>query len=245
MQARPSLFICGLAKNCEQSLLHNCGGLAQLHKNWDVSGVIIEGQSTDRTNAILKKYCENFFPKVSVEEVNPDASFTRYEKMAYLRNVCLDYAAQSKPEWICVLDMDMFGFIGLDSYFPQNDCETGFGLMPRKYVANWHPGNPIQWNNEKWVYYDLLSVEFLDGTRPHWVGDMEYPDTKNPIQKSSVCSVDAPMRTNSAFGGIAFYRFEKIRELQYEGSDCEHISFNKAAGGVFITDRIKTIYLPN
>jgi hypothetical protein len=168
----------------------------------------------------------------------------RYDRMASLRNSCLNYAKEQSPDWVCVIDMDMFGFFGLESYFPQNDCEAGFGLMPKRYVP-WHPGNPITSDGVEWVYYDILAVEFSDGTRPHWKGDKDYPDTKKPFTKATKSSVDHPMRVNSAFGGMAFYRFDKIKDLTYEGQDCEHIAFNKAAGGVSITDKFGTIYLPN
>ena len=243
VKKNPKLFFCGLARNCENSLLVNIQSMVQLKKNWQISGIILENESTDRTRSILPKYAE-LLGNISIETGIVSESQTRYERMAALRNQCLESAKQSDAEWVCVVDLDLFQFYGLDSYTPQNPCESIFGLMPKKLVDKWHPGEAVGFMGLEWVYYDLLAVEFADGTRPHWIGDINYPDTKKPFVKSDICSVKSPQKVNSAFGGMAFYKKERIMELEYSGEDCEHIEFNRKAGGIFITDRIKGIYFP-
>lgn len=243
VKKNPKLFLCGLARNCENSLLVNIQSMVQLKKNWQISGIILENGSTDRTRSILPKYAE-LLGDISIETGIVSESQTRYERMAALRNQCLESAKQSDCEWVCVVDLDLFQFYGLDSYTPQNPCESIFGLMPKKLVDKWHPGEAVGFMGLEWVYYDLLAVEFADGARPHWIGDINYPDTKKPFVKSDICSVKSPQKVNSAFGGMAFYKKERIMELEYSDEDCEHIEFNRKAGGIFITDRIKGIYFP-
>lgn len=222
--------------------MSNTLSLLSLRQNWDLSGVILENDSTDETPKILQaitKLC----PSIQIHNPKPEEGLTRYERMAYLRNEALMIAESEQPDWVCVADLDLFQFINLDKYMPEKDAEAIMGLMPKSYVP-WHPGEAIRYMDREWVYYDLLAVEFKDGTRPHWVGDMQYPDTKDQIKKADKSSVDGTMFVNSAFGGMAFYKANKIRGIRYTGTDCEHISFNKQIGGVHITDKIIGIYLP-
>lgn len=240
---REKLFLCGLARNCENSLLTNIQSLIGLKQRWQISGVILENDSQDRTALILPQYAK-LIGDISIVKGEISKNQTRYERMASLRNQCLEFAKESDCDWVCVVDLDLFYFYGLESYFPENDCESIFGLMPHKYVEKWHPGKVVEFMNLNWVYYDLLALEFADGTRPHWSGDMNYPDTKTPFVKASCSSLTTPQKTNSAFGGMAFYKKSKIMDNSYTGDDCEHIGFNKKAGGIFVTDKIKGIYLP-
>ena len=242
MTHKPKLFLCGLARNCARSLLSNIPSILSLRQNWDLSGVILENDSTDDTPKILQaltKLC----PSIQIHNPSPAEGVTRYERMAYLRNEALIAAEAQQPDWVCVADLDLFQFIGLEAYAPQNNPEAIMGLMPKKYVP-WHPGEAIQYMDREWVYYDLLAVEFKDGTRPHWIGDMQYPDTKDEFKKATKSSVGEAMFANSAFGGMAFYKADKIRGIRYTGTDCEHIAFHKQIGGIYITDKIKGIYFP-
>lgn len=242
MHNKPKLFLCGLARNCAKSLLCNIPSLLELRKNWDLCGVILENDSIDETPKILQalsKLC----PSIQIHNPKLEDGLTRYERMAHLRNEALMIAEAEQPDWICVADLDLFQFIGLDSYFPQKEAESIMGLMPKQYVP-WHPGEAIKYMGKDWVYYDLLAVEFKEGTRPHWVGDMEYPDTKDEFKKADKSSIDKAMFVNSAFGGMAFYKADKIKSKRYTGTDCEHIGFNKSIGGIHITDRVLGIYAP-
>jgi len=242
MYSKPKLFLCGLARNCARSLLSNIPSLLSLRKNWDLSGVILENDSTDDTPNILQaltKLC----PSIQIHNPKLEDGLTRYERMAYLRNEALMIAEAEQSDWICVADLDLFQFTGLDSYFPEKEAESIMGLMPKPYVP-WHPGETIKYAGKDWVYYDLLAVEFKDGTRPHWVGDMQYPDTKDEFKKADKSSVSKAMFANSAFGGMAFYKASKVRGKRYTGTDCEHIQFNKSIGGIYITDRVLGIYAP-
>jgi hypothetical protein len=213
-----------------------------LRQNWDLSGVILENESTDDTPKILQAL-EKICPSIQIHNPKPEEGLTRYERMAYLRNEALVLAEAEQVDWICVADLDLFQFVGLDSYFPEKEAEAIMGLMPKTHVP-WHPGKAIKYMNRDWVYYDLLAVEFRDGTRPHWVGDMQYPDTKDEFKKADKSSVDGAMLCNSAFGGMAFYKADKIRGKRHTGTDCEHIAFNKSIGGIYITDRVLGIYAP-
>jgi glycosyltransferase involved in cell wall biosynthesis len=242
---RPSLFLGGLAKNCESSLLSNIPSLLSLRKNFECSGVILEDGSKDNTRAILQAFAGQF---QNIKVITPDvqSGLQRYDKMAYLRNVILDEARKVNPDFLCMADLDLFHFDGLDSYVPSKGmvADTTFGLMPYQLVSGWHPSKEIQWRGVSWVYYDLLAVEFSDGTRPHWLGDVSYPDTKEDFLRAKCSSISSPMTVNSAYGGMAFYRYSAIKDLQYEGGDCEHIKFHKKLNGVRIIDSIRGIYHP-
>jgi hypothetical protein len=243
MHNKPKLFLCGLARNCATSLLSNIPSILSLRQNWDLSGVILENESTDETPKILQAL-EKLCPSIQIHNPKLEEGLTRYERMAYLRNEALIIAEAEQVDWICVADLDLFQFVGLDSYFPEKEAEAIMGLMPKSYVP-WHPGEAIKYMDRDWVYYDLLAVEFKDGTRPHWIGDMQYPDTKDEFKKADKSSVSGAMPCNSAFGGMAFYKANKIRGKRYTGTDCEHIAFNKSIGGIYITDKVLGIYAPS
>jgi hypothetical protein len=120
-----------------------------------------------------------------------------------------------------------------------HSIETSVGLIPSSIgdIKNWHP------LKGEWIYYDLLAIEYKNGTRPYWKGGdgVEYPDTKNSIIKSDTCEVREGYY-NSSFGGLGFYRFDVIKDLWYEGGDCEHIKFNRDAGGTYINPNIVSLY---
>ena len=242
---KPRLFIAGLAQNCSRQLLSSIPSLLALGKNFDCTGVILENGSVDNTRNIAEAFASKLNSgKVLTPEI--PSGLTRYEKMAFLRNALLLEASKVKPDFLCMVDLDIWHFEGTENYAPASDmvADTTFGLMPHPLVSGWHPSQKITWMGFDWVYYDLLAVEYSDGTRPNWQGDMLYPDTKDEFKKSEVSSVTGGMKVNSAFGGMAFYLYDAIKDIRYDGSDCEHIKFNKQLKAVRIIESVRGLYHP-
>lgn len=239
---KPHIFFIGLAKNCSLQLAFGLHGLTPLFLRYRVSGVIITEDNTDHTAAILNNWNIHmgnklFFPKYSLV-----SGLSRYDKMASLRNLGLEYASEEKPDIICMADLDLPSFQGLSSYEPclKHSIETAVGLYPYDKIKSWYPKT----QDGGWAYYDLLALEYKNGTRPSWTGadGIDYPDTDFAIKKSDPFVEIAEGYYNSSFGGLGFYRYENVKNLRYAGGDCEHVSFNKCAGGTYINPEIVTLY---
>jgi glycosyltransferase involved in cell wall biosynthesis len=242
---KPCLFIAGLAQNCSNQLLSNIPSLLGLGKNFDCTGVVLENGSADNTRQVAEAFTSKLNNgKVITPEI--PSGLSRYEKMAFLRNELLSEASKVKPDFVCMVDLDLYYFDGLEEYIPSSSmvADTTFGLMPHPLVSSWHPSEKITWMGFDWVYYDLLAVEYLDGTRPNWQGDILYPDTKDEFKKSELSSVTMGMDVSSAYGGMAFYLYDAIKDIRYDGSDCEHIKFNKQLKGVKIIETVRGLYYP-
>lgn len=242
---KPSLFIAGLAQNCSSQLLSNIPSLLSLKRNFDCTGVVLENGSSDNTRQVAEAFVSKLNNgKVITPEI--PQGITRYEKMAFLRNELLSEASKVTPDFVCMVDLDLYHFDGLEDYIPSSStiADTILGLMPYPIVSAWHPSEKIIWMGFDWVYYDLLAVEYSDGTRPNWQGDISYPDTKDEFKKSESSSVKGAMDVNSAFGGMAFYLYDAIKDIKYDGSDCEHIKFNKQLKGVKIIESVRGLYYP-
>lgn len=237
-----NIFFVGLAKDCAPSLATCLHGITPLFYRYNVSGVIIENGSRDGTRSLLNQWAMNV-GGLKFANIKGALPQERYERMAYLRNIGLECARKAQPDIVVMADLDMVSFQGLRTYEPckTHSIETSVGLMPIAVgdVRNWHPSKP----QDGWVYYDMLALEYKNGTRPSWTGfnGITYPDTSVPIIKSETCEVTEGFY-NSSFGGLGFYRWDVIKDLWYEGGDCEHVKFNRTAGGTYINPNLVTLY---
>ena len=235
-----NIFFIGLAKDCARSLATCLHGITPLFYRYKVSGVIIENGSEDGTRHLLNQWAMNV-GGLKFTNINGTLPQERYEKMAFLRNIGLECARKAQPDIVVMADLDMVSFQGLRTYEPckTHSIETSVGLMPTSIVKDWYPSKP----QGEYAYYDLLALEYKNGTRPSWTGNdgISYPNTSVPILKSQTCEV-AEGFYNSSFGGLGFYRWDVIKDLWYEGGDCEHVKFNRTAGGTYINPNLVTLY---
>ncbi|GBG32962.1 Hypothetical Protein FCC1311_091882 [Hondaea fermentalgiana] len=101
--------------------------------------------------------------------------------------------------------------------------------------------------------YDSLATRFTDQEMEHsfqipagqprppkfdveWGNHQQYTRIKTNDRDAD------PIPAKSCFGGLAVYKAQSIKNLRYEGGDCEHISFNGKLDKVYIVPDFNTYY---
>ena len=135
-----NITICGLSKNCFDSLKHNIESIIEINqKNINLNFIIIDSDSDDGSKKYLDEIKAKYnFVKVFHEDNLESYLPTRIHRIAHCRNVALKYAKNiNNQDFIYVpmdLDIRQFQltspeeFINIISNFKQNqDC---YGLFP-------------------------------------------------------------------------------------------------------------------
>ena len=238
-----SIIVCGIVRDAANGLKRNIPVMDAFANYWgDCKFLFFENDSKDDSKAILKEWegrCQGKVhvvtenrnsvqttPASSEVSCNPFFSARRIEKMAELRNQYLKYIEEQhwKADFLMVVDMDVAAIDlgGLLSSFDLDrewDAVTAFGYSTSPKL--------------KRRYHDTYALT-------EW-GDEGNPQTEKKVKElaekyGSLRSTDDWVRVFSAFGGIAIYRFNRIRGLRYQALPnndprvevyCEHYSLYK------------------
>lgn len=258
-----SIIICGIVRNCEYGLRRNIpviNKLCDMAKSYHV--IMYENDSTDDTKQILREW-EKSRPNIHItvndfntktiptkSNVNRFFSRARIEKMAFYRNKYLEYIEQKKltADFIIIIDIDVdcFSLDGIiDSFekYPQWDAvaANGYIYSPSAFFRK-------RYNDS----YALVEC-----------GMEDIPQTeksiKNKQYKWAFMKKGMPLlRVFSAFGGLAIYKFDAIKDCRYSAIDnddkrvevrCEHYSLyrqmkDKGFDKVFINPNMTIKYRP-
>ena len=237
-----TLIICGIIRDAEKSLKRNIPIINSLcDKAKDYKIVIYENDSKDKTKLILKNWSvsrgtekvhvqhndniikDRVIPLFKEVSCNPFYSSKRIEKMVYLRNQYVSYIKRMKWEadYIIVVDLDVSVLFleGILSSFSLNiqwDAITAYGYSFSPFL--------------KKRYHDAYAlVEFGKEMEPHTELKINALASKYGGMKYN----DSPLRVFSAFGGLAIYRYEAFKDVEYRlifNNDkfvevyCEHYS---------------------
>lgn len=240
-----NVVIAILARDCEDSLISNIPLIEELRSNFKWSKVVVvENDSIDRTKDLLfnwqkksdgvtiisQDFGTKTIPDQTAEISSPTTSFYRIEKMAFYRNIYLDYIATLKHEidYVIIIDIDIkwFSIDGLiNSILEMNDNWGGI------FSNGITKGNI--WGITSKIYYDIFAI-------------CEYPlkdvfsFTEESLDKSFK-TINKNVKRNkyysliSAFSGVGIYKYEAIKNLRYavvknscnpNEAICEHIPFN-------------------
>lgn len=244
------VVLCGIVRNAEKGLRRNLPEIDKfLAKCSDFSVFIYENDSTDATKQILEDWQSKNNGKIivslnqtdpsktipsakNVDGVNPFFSHKRIDKMAHLRNSYMTWLAEQNwedgriPDYVVIVDLDV---AQLDSdtiltSFDNNKewdavCSFGYSTSPKL----------------KRRYHDTYALTLWD--------EKDEPHTESKIQRyadelGSLKPSDEWIHIASGFGGLAIYRYEAIKDLQYlepamDNDDprveakCEHFSLYK------------------
>lgn len=187
--------------------------------------VIYENDSIDNTANILRSWSSDDIDfHIISEKLNathrgsPHKDTERTMAMAYYRSKCQEYIRTNiNVDYIIVIDLDYknisldgllnsFGWIAMR---PQINMMAGFSYQQHN--------NGLLTNYDSWAY------------RGNWWND--YQADRNfaysfinwrPFVGSS------PFEVNSAFGGSCIYKSNVYLLGQYEGHDCEHVTFHRS-----------------
>ena len=216
-----TIVVCSIVRNAAKGLRHNipvinkvCG----LFRDYRI--VVFENDSVDETKQILREwhssnpekihvFLDDFgkptIPPASAVTCNRFFSLIRIRNMARFRNQYLDYIEQNgwNPDYLLVVDLDVskIRFEGILSSFDTDlewDAITAFGYSTSPSL--------------KRRYHDVyILVENGEENTPQTEGSIsqkaeefaKYHGTKDLIP------------VYSAFGGLAIYKYDKVKGLQY------------------------------
>lgn len=258
-----SLIICSIVRNAEVGLRHNIPVISQLcQKVGSYEVIVFENDSTDRTKQLLRDWasedphvhvsCEDnkqyMVPDAGLEEtatVNPFYGKRRIGKMVALRNQYMDFIAEHNlsADYLVVVDLDVnkISLTGILSSFMHDgswDAVTAFGYSIGPKLRR--------------RYHDTFALEEY--------GSIQRPRTEENIRslqdKYRNLNGDNWVRVDSAFGGLAIYRFAAVEGLRYQllGNDdkrvvcrCEHTSLaiqmrERGYDRIFINPQMRVHY---
>ena len=185
-----TVFITGLARNCEEQLIYNIKRiqkLASMFKDYRI--FIYENDSNDRTANILKQWSINN-RKVTVSSENvgkirhkSDQSIERRIDMSWYRNQYLIKIQQQSSDYTVVYDFDV------DGGFSYEGVANSIGWGGDVYGSN---SILVQDNSQ--YYYDTYALELFKEC-----SDVE----KNLLEFRRG---DKPKEVLSCFGGLAIYK---------------------------------------
>lgn len=235
-----SLMICSIVRDCEQQLNRNIPKIESLRSKFKISEVVVfENDSSDLTKNTLKKWnkisknvnvrCEDYhvysIPKEDKNGVNKYYSQYRISKMAQYRNKYMSFLEDCDREfdYVIIIDLDIHNF-ELDG------IAHSFGLY-----ANWDVITANGYSYSKHLnkrYHDTYAlIEY--GTENQNQTELIINDNR---RKWSFLQYGMPIiPVFSAYGGLAIYRYEILRNKRYDvlsNNDdrvevkCEHVSLH-------------------
>lgn len=239
-----SIIVCSIVRNAEKGLRRNIPVVKALCRLFgDYHVVVYENDSTDGTKKVLREWMAEdgehveallndtdpakTIPSASAVKVNPFFSRKRIEKMAALRNRYLEYVESRgwTADYLMVVDLDVaqISLEGILTSFaptaPAWDAVTAYGYSTSPSLQR--------------RYHDTYALVKQ--------GQQDVAQTEKSIHDAALDFADVLgkgewMKVDSAFGGLAIYRFECVRGLRYEVMDnddervevrCEHQSIYK------------------
>lgn len=260
-----SIIICSIVRDAEQGLKKNIPVIKELCRHFkDYHIVVYENDSRDATKQLLTDWMEsdrehvaalmnNTDPTKTIpsskitKEANPFFCRKRIEKMAALRNQYMQYIEQAgwEADYLMVVDLDVANIslqgilTSFDKKAPQWDAVTAYGYSTAP--------------NLKRRYHDTYALVEK--------GQANIPQTEQTIHDNALAFASKMkeekwIQVDSAFGGLAIYRFEAIKGLRYqvlENNDsrvevrCEHQSIyrqmsERGATAIYVNPLMKLKY---
>ncbi len=231
-----------MARNCRDALKTNRDKVIQLADYFGkASIVVVENDSTDGTKEELEDW-QKQDARVAViardglfaDGDRTSTNLSRIRRMAYYRNLYMEYADRIRPDYLIVIDID------IDSFFPEEVLSA-----MRNAPADWSalfangrfytriPGKRL-WGK----YYDTFA--FVPAGAEHY--DLTFTEQRSandPVNRELEDGVFLPCL--SAFGGIGVYKWPLVEGRRYSAEknarsgklEClsEHISLNRSLAG--------------
>ena len=216
-----TLIVCGIVRNCGKNLKKNIRTIREvclLAKDYHI--VIFENDSTDNSKQILQEWADteknvhislNTFGTTTIPEkkdmVIPVFSKHRIEKMAKYRNYYLEYIEKENlpGDYVIVVDMDVHKIYpeGLISSFD----------LPYEWDA-------ITANGSSRAFSSRFRKRYHDAYALIECGMENIPQTEKSIvsvqYQWAFLKPGMPLfRVASAFGGLAIYKKEAIKNCRY------------------------------
>jgi len=188
-----------------------------MFREW--SAFVYENDSTDDTKAVLAEWSDGRKRHVSLningrEHLNYTTAPVRTHALAEYRTACQQFVRNGDaPDYVIVFDTDPWGGWSVDgvanSVSHMAFDRALYGLASYSWAAT---AQPID------IHYDAFAARLN-----HWEQrDQNWFHLWHPPVGSP------PVAFNSAFGQLAIYRGDAYLRGVYDGSDCEHVTFNRS-----------------
>jgi len=227
--------IVGCARDIEKEVSHSMSEMYRLGNEFKKFALIVyENDSKDGTLKKLKSFSRKHTNVIILHEKNVRGHRTK--RLAHGRNKLLQYARQNygKYDFFIVMDMDFTRSNTTSlasvasSMKPKWDAVTA---VSREYYYDWWAFRCKRLNMD----YDCW------GDRSDTLGDCIDWGTEWEVKMNNRLR-----KVESAFNGIAIYKFDRIPpEASYIGDIngkevCEHVNFNKYISNIYIYPRLVT-----
>jgi hypothetical protein len=228
------VIICGCARDVEKYLskiLIKIDDITKLFNDYYI--IIYENDSKDNTQQILLDYKKKHKNKCHmIIENNVNNKYPlRTHRLAHARNTILDYIYDNK------LDKRFDYYLNMDL----DDVNLNLDVNSIKRVLN----DKLDWDvvsaNQLNRYYDYWALRTTKYNENCWDNGLcskkkETLDNWFDIKNKKNINIDnPPLKVLSAFGGLAIYKMNKIKNCRYNGiynndytkEDCEHVIFHR------------------
>lgn len=229
------IIVTGLVRNGGEYLSSNIKHLSKIFEiAKDYRIIIYENDSNDNTKDLLLDLSNKNSKIEFTSETNDRQMYgqvkdrARTVALAEYRNKNLEIikAKYSDFDYVVVVDLD-FEELPVKSVYNSfgqlvDHVDNPVGMSGFAYtLKQFNEKIALLWNYDSWAY------------RPNWWHDLDYV-TRLDSQITSMTwfgymllPIGSPtFAVNSNFGGMAIYRVKDYVEGQYEGSDCEHVTFH-------------------
>lgn len=239
------IIFCGICRDVGEVLERN---ILRLHRTGrmfeDYHIFLYENDSSDNTVEILQKYKSHKFNFVSTSRKDKDYRqdlsngndqwhYNRCKILADCRNYYLEYIKQfSNFDLLCVVDIDLKGGWSYDGIYhglytlysdEQNCCVSSYGVL----TENTNTAHLEEIDKNNYLMYDSFAFRPVGTESLHMLRTPSY----NYITFNRG---DDPIKVWSNFGGMAFYKLETIKDIQYGAKewktgyvDPDHVVFHR------------------
>lgn len=230
--ARPTILVLGLARNCAATLPVFFAFLQKLQQaGFPCSTLVGEDGSSDGTRRLLEQASVLGIRRIDTGFMQSESS--RLRRMAIGRQSLLDHvrAQAIDAQFICVVDLD-------DAMADPPSIQM---VRDAIQILDNDPGLFAVGATSEPVYYDLYSLratgfEFLSDLPARLERAKKQPLTFHSFLRREVYPVERavtariPLRCDSSFNGICFYRGADYILGSYRSPDedtvCEHVTLN-------------------
>ena len=242
LMGNSAVAICALVRDCETALKNNIPFINELAAKFkDSKIVVIENDSVDRTKEILQNWAidssnvhihsEDYGTTTIQKDHQGQAEKTKYfsnnriEKMANYRNIYLNYVkTELKVDFVIMIDLDVHNIDldGISNSFGFEKPWDSINSNGRKLT----PQNPLAP-----YFYDTFAFRDIDDFGPTTMQKIKQYQRKYKNLKKG----EDFIQVHSGFNGLAIYRWDSIKNLNYrfeENEDdivkfsCEHVTFH-------------------
>lgn len=199
--------------------------------------VFVENDSKDDTVEYIRKFISSTLPTELVQpdmtafrtEVTTERSSDRIDRMAALRNICLDHVSKKRDEIVVVMDGDVYAHVNINHFVRAIDY-----LHAHDDV---HAVSPVGIR----VYFPVLFHRPFDAYS--FQNTLEDKNVKKSVRFKQFYHFpigrEDEVKVASVYGGFCIYKAAHIAGKRYSKVTnshgevlCEHVAFNTAVGGV-------------